>query len=224
MRDQATHVVGREGLLSDIVSLLAAPGCVVTLSGDPGVGKTTVFTEALSRVSGDWRWSWRCAQAEGDLGLSVLADLFASVPEAAASNLPAPQRHAVDVILFRTATGERTDPVDERLLGATTLTLLRALSDRGSVLLAIDDLQWCDRTSLAALSFALNRLADAPLAVLAATRLDIARALPRCQWVEVAPLPANAMAVITREALGQAASDATVTEIVDASAGNAFVA
>jgi hypothetical protein len=82
---------------------LGRPGAVVTLVGDPGVGKTTVWEAGLAVRSADWSWTARCLEVEVDLGLAVLADLFAALPESVVARLPELQRYAVEFVLCREA-------------------------------------------------------------------------------------------------------------------------
>jgi DNA-binding CsgD family transcriptional regulator/Tfp pilus assembly protein PilF len=220
---RSSHLVGRDDLLDDILALLEVPGAVVTLVGEPGIGKTSVLVEALGRARVKWRWAWQCLEAEAELGLAVLADLFASAPLSILEALPDPQRRAVDVVLYR-APVDREQPVDERLLGATTLSLLRARAAVGPILIGLDDLQWCDPTSLAALSYALPRLGDTPVAMLAACRPGTDRVLARSTRVEVARLSSASVGVLVAEVLGADAGGPTVAQIADISGGNPFFA
>ena len=56
------------------------------------------------------------------------------------------------------------------LVAAAVLSLLAAESERAPVLVLVDDLQWVDRESAAALGFAARRLRDDPVCFLWAAR------------------------------------------------------
>jgi DNA-binding CsgD family transcriptional regulator len=94
-------------------------------------------------------------------------------PEAFAS-LPAVQQEALDAALLR---GGRQDshPCPRAIATAAT-SLLRAVAQEHSVLVAIDDLHWLDRASADALVFALRRLPRGSVRVLATLRTPSALA------------------------------------------------
>src|SRR5438105_1177575 len=91
--------VGRTDLIEQVVATLRDGG-VTCLVGEPGVGKTTVWRACLDRVSYTRRWTFTCSEAEQQLGLTALADLFAWAPSDVVAQLPPPQRRAVDVVLL----------------------------------------------------------------------------------------------------------------------------
>ena len=215
----------RESLARHVTGLLARHS-MVTIVGEAGIGKTTVLAEVLDGLRADWTWAVSCQQVEADLGLSVLADLYDSVPPAAVAALPAPQRHAVEVVLYRAEPGGGLD-ITDRLLAVTTLSLLRHVTARGTALLAVDDLQWCDRSSLAALAYAARRLRAPAFRLVGTARTAVGPA------VGVLDLPGPAVTVPplrpaeTRQLVRSIASDASTTAVemaVQTSAGNPFFA
>src|SRR6185437_10338061 len=78
------------------------------------------------------------------------------------SALPAPQRRALEVALLH---AEGT--ADPHAVAAGFLGLLRAA---GPVVVSIDDVQWLDAASRAAIAFAFRRLTAEPVAILVAQR------------------------------------------------------
>ena len=100
------------------------------------------------------------------------------------ADLPAGQRSALEaaLLLGRPA---RTSP-DARAVSLAVLGVLRALASGAPLTIAIDDVQWADSPSARALAFALRRLADKPVTVIAAKRsasgepdpLDLVGSLP----------------------------------------------
>jgi len=102
-----SSVVGREPELTVVEAFLAAGegrGALAIL-GEPGIGKTTVWEEAVSlaRSRGATVLVARPAESEAKLSFAGLADLLSTVPEELFSELPAPQRAGLDAALLRTA-------------------------------------------------------------------------------------------------------------------------
>lgn len=164
-----SDLVGREPELAALRLVLdgvvAARG--VVLSGQAGVGKTallrTVIAEALSR---DFVvLSTVASAAETRLSYAGLADLVGAVFDGVVDELPEPQSTALQVALLRVS----GQVVDAHTVCAGFLSILRCLTSRSPVLVAVDDLQWMDDPSSRALAFALRRLGDEPV-VLVATR------------------------------------------------------
>lgn len=145
------------------------PACLA-IDGVPGIGKSTLW-----RVIGDEAAAAgmrllvsRPSELEMDLAHVTLADLFQSVAVEVRPALPVSQRRALDGVLL---TGEEHAPgADLRALGTAILTSLRHLVTDGPVMLAIDDLQWADRASAAALSFVGRRLKTERVGFLLARR------------------------------------------------------
>jgi predicted ATPase len=154
------HIVGRDEELQQIVASIASdadgPSALV-VEGEPGIGKTTLWREAL-RVAGEQGstvLSCRPASSETRLSFAGLADLLEPVLGDLRPQLPRPQRRALDVaLLLRDPNGP---PPDERAVGAALTTALRTLASTTPVLVAIDDVQWLDASTAAALSFAMRQ-------------------------------------------------------------------
>ncbi|MGK4007462.1 protein kinase [Sorangium sp. So ce1036] len=105
---------------------------------------------------------------------------------------------------------------------------LRAECAAQPVLLALEDLHWADRASIAAISAALRELADQPLLVLATARPEIKQAYPDL-WAEhgrqelwLRQLSPKACARLAREVLGDAAGETLVARVVEQSDGHPF--
>ena len=147
------------------------------------------------------------AQSEAELAFSSLADLLGPALGDVVGELPPPQRSALEAaLLLESPGGGRTD---RRAVGAGLLNALRALAAEGPLLVAIDDVQWLDRSSAAALQFAFRRLRDEPVALLLARRPGNAdegleQALPAEQVlrVEIGPLDFLAMNRVVQDRLG----------------------
>lgn len=169
-------VVGRERELATIGRLLERGRdaySALLLSGEAGIGKTTVWQEAVRRAEEAGFRVLRCrpGQAEARLGYAALSDLLSPVGEDVLAALPEPQRDALEAALLRAS--PRGAGSASRAVAAGLLSVLRGIAEQPPVLVAIDDAQWLDRPSEAALAFALRRLEpETPLALLIAHRTD----------------------------------------------------
>ena len=77
------------------------------------------------------------------------------VGDALLARLPGPQKRALEVALLR-ADADRGPPAPQAV-AAGSLNVLRQLADAGPVVVAIDDVQWLDAPSAAAIAFAARR-------------------------------------------------------------------
>ncbi len=152
-----------------LASATSGPSALL-IEGEPGIGKTTLWLEALelARDNGFRVLSARAAVAESVLAYTVLADLLDGVPASAWADLPEPQRSAVDQVLMRAANGASTD---QRAVAAAFLSVVEYLTDDGPLLVAIDDLQWIDPSSMHVVAFAARRLTG-PVGILGSVRTD----------------------------------------------------
>lgn len=191
----SVRLVGRSTELGAVAATLAAarsePSCLI-LEGEPGIGKTTVWTMALriAREQGFQVLSTRPTAAESVLAYASLADLLADAEAADAravgwQTLPQAQRLALDQVMLRAA--PESSPTDPRAVAAGFASVLGRLAARGPVLVAVDDVQWLDSSSAAALSFVVRRLSG-PVAVVGATRIDGSGGEQRIQFDGKAPV------------------------------------
>lgn len=166
-----TVVIGRDAELAAVRDALASPGAVVVLTGEPGIGKTAVWREAVAGLDAGQRVLTAVAfEGEGNLGYAVLADLLESLA-GDISRLPEPQRVALEGAVIR----RREADAEERTVATAVLSLFRGLG--GPTVVAVDDVQWLDEQSAAALGFAVRRLAEAPVRFLFTRRGDAASAV-----------------------------------------------
>ena len=109
--------------------------------------------------------SVRGVESEVELAFAGLAELCAGEMERVGL-LPEPQARALEAALAR-----RDAPAGDRFaIGAAVLSLLAVAAGSGSVLVVVDDAQWLDASSAAALLFAARRLRGEGVALLVATR------------------------------------------------------
>jgi DNA-binding NarL/FixJ family response regulator len=205
--------------------------CVVAIVGEPGIGKTTLWQAAVehARARGTRLLIARPTESEARLAFAGLADLLADVPDELFARLPEPQRVGLDAALLRVASAR---PPERRVVGAGFLTLLRALAGESEVVCAIDDLQWLDASSAAAVEFALRRLGAEPVRGLfsvRATELERAQTagLQRdlhVEYVELGPLSVAALHRVLTQELGRTFPRPTLVRIAEAAGGNPLYA
>jgi DNA-binding NarL/FixJ family response regulator len=163
-------LAGREQELARIDALMgdAAEGRsgALLVVGEPGVGKTTLLEVARARAGSFTCLATRGIQAESQLAWAGLFGLLNPIRDRVA-DVTDPQASALGSALGW-ARGEAT--ADPFLLGAATLSLLAAAAERRPVLVLVDDVQWLDPESAAAIAFAARRLGPDAVAFLLAAR------------------------------------------------------
>jgi predicted ATPase len=167
------EVVGRGNELAAVERFLerARGGLsALVLEGEAGIGKTTIWHEAvdMARTAGFTVLTSGPARSEQGLTLGGLTDLFADVDDEVLGGLPDPQRHALEIALLRLEPSGSLP--DQRTLSVAVAGLLRALTTRSPVLIAVDDTQWLDESSAAIVTYAVRRLTDRPLGLLVSVR------------------------------------------------------
>ena len=232
----ATEIVGREEELSSVQAFLddARRGAAtLVLEGEAGIGKSTLWEAGVqhARARGLTVLSSRPAEAEHALGHVGLADLLEGIVDDLLSALLTPRRRALQVALLREEPSG--DPVDRRTLAVAVRDALQLLSERGPILVAVDDIQWLDVSSSCALAFAVRRLDASPVSVLLARRLvegahqsELERALnaDRVRQMVVGPLSVGALHRFLRDRLGTSFPRQTLLRIHERSGGNPFFA
>ena len=229
-------VVGREAELAAIDGVLTEARenlRLLVISGDAGIGKTTVWREGIERSAahGFRALSCRAAQAESRLSFAGLGDLLGPVEEQAFAALPAPQRRALEIALLRvTAEGSAPEP---RAIATGLVSLLSKLVSDGPLLLALDDVQWLDRPTARAVEFALRRIETKPVAVLMTVRVDerervagLLSAVPgeRVRRCSLGPLSLGALYEVVGAQLEQPPTRPLLASIARASGGSPFYA
>jgi DNA-binding CsgD family transcriptional regulator len=166
-------VIGRAAELSAVEACLdgLATGSVsLILEGEAGIGKTTVWLAAVERAQARSLRVLMCrpVEAETPMSFAALLDLFEAVTDSDLAELPAPQRRALEIVLLRSDPGG--ERIDQRTVSVAVLSLLRVLAKKSPVVVAIDDAQWLDVSSAAALRFALRRITTERVGLVASVR------------------------------------------------------
>jgi DNA-binding CsgD family transcriptional regulator len=233
----AGDVIGRESELAILHlfldSIPTGPSALL-LSGEPGIGKTTVWKEGLAGALQRGYLTLSCGPVEAETRLSytVLGDLVEPVLDESLPTLPEPQRAALEVALLRSPrTGGRAD---QRAVSLAVLGCIRAVASTAPVVVAIDDAQWMDLPSARVLQFVVRRLRDEPIGVLTAVRrsdgdvdpLGVLPAFPQesVHAVHVGPLSLDDIERVILETVGEGFPLTTLLRIHEMSGGNPFFA
>jgi DNA-binding CsgD family transcriptional regulator len=149
-------------LLSDARSGVSG---VVAIVGEPGIGKSALLDEARRLADGFTVLQARGVESEARVPFGGLLELLRPALGRLRA-IPGPQADALGRALAL-----QPGPTGERFaVGAATLSLLAAEAEERPVLVLLDDAQWLDDSSAAALLFAIRRLVADPIAVLVAVR------------------------------------------------------
>ena len=212
-----SRFVGRAGELAELESALAAGGGAIGIVGDPGVGKSRLVHEFVSR----------CAAR----GVTVHATA------AVAHGRDAPLLAALALFRSILGTGESDAPAVFDLLGAgdpeldfetrrrrAVQALARELATRSpeGAVLVVEDLQWLDDASAAYLEALAEAVAGAPLLLICTCRSEHPAAWMHDR-IDLAPLDAQATDELLAELLGRDGSIAGLPALIEArAAGNPF--
>jgi hypothetical protein len=212
-------LVGREAELARVDVFLAGVGSgspqSLLIEGEPGVGKTALWSEGLSsaRVRGYRTLVARPVEIEAALSFAGLVDLLEPVLEETVPGLPEPQRRALEIaLLLRPA----DVAPDRRALATGFLNVLRTLAAGSPLIVAVDDEQWLDSSSAAVVAFAARRLQAERVAFLLSRRIDGAGSsreldsalVGRVEHLCPAPLSLGAVHRLLQLRLGRAFSPA----------------
>ncbi|UQU68253.1 LuxR family transcriptional regulator [Couchioplanes caeruleus] len=200
-----------DGLLTDA---RAGRSDALVLTGEPGIGKTTLIKYALDHAEGMRVLSARGYEAESEIPFAGLSDLLRPVL-GELDGLPAPQAAALRSAL---ALGP---PVagDRFSVCAATVGLLSAAAQSGPLLVVVDDLQWLDASSREAVLFAGRRLQADGIALLLATRSASDTAELRAPHIALSGLSLEEVDTLARATL-TATPAGTAARLHAATAGN----
>jgi DNA-binding CsgD family transcriptional regulator len=227
------ELVGREEELASLLALLDARDglpAVAVVTGEAGIGKTTLSLAAVEAAQGRGYLVLSCRPAEAEAAFSFvgLADLIGGVVPDVLPQLPRPQRRALEAALALSESDGA--PADEGVVAFAFLSTLRRLAVGNPLLLAIDDVQWLDAPSLAMLRFTLSRLETEPVVAILTARdevpLWLRRDLPdeRLRRIELGRLSVGALHELLRTRVGTVLPRPTLLRIWEASGGNPFFA
>lgn len=135
--------LAEQAAVASFLDAAAATATGLIIDGEPGIGKTTLFRDAVDAASAR---GFKVLTAQGDPGevtfaFAALSDLLADVDQEVSGFLSPLQRAALDGLLRQNQGPAATD---ERGAAAAFQSMVQWLADRAPVLIAIDDGQWLD--------------------------------------------------------------------------------
>ena len=236
--DQKLDLLERDtelGALEDLFGSGDAGGLLLAIEGPPGIGKTALMAEAKSRGSeaGMRVLGARGSELERSFSFGVVRQLFEPLLVSLSEDERADALAGAAALaepLFNPELFNETG-ADSSLATLHGLYWLSAnLAARRPLLLAIDDLHWCDLPSLRWLAYLLPRMEGLALSVLVGLRpaeagedpalLDQIVADPLATVIRPAPLSLEATARFLREALSPSADDAFCASCHEETGGN----
>lgn len=233
----SVSVVGRDSELAsilDFVARISDGAAALVLEGEAGMGKTTLWRAAVEHAAdrGVLVLQSEPVESETTLSFAGLGDLLDPVLDRALAVLPPVQVRALTRAL---ALGDDDQPdLDARALRVAIMGCIRALAEERPVLVAIDDSQWLDYASSAALAYGVRRFRAEPIGLLLSRRSGMESVLlsellrspagERFTNVQVGLLDHVELGRVIHEHLGASLARPLLAEVHQASGGNPFYA
>jgi DNA-binding CsgD family transcriptional regulator/tetratricopeptide (TPR) repeat protein len=230
-------MIGRSAELAELEAALADAAqdhaSVAFVAGEAGVGKTRLLAELMERARGGDALvlAGETVDFGGEGELPYLPLVAALRP--LARERDAALTEAVAPLL----PGRDVGAGDQARLFEGLLELLQVLGERRPVLLVIEDLQWADRSTRAALAFLARSLTDERVLVVGSYRPDELgrshplRALlaelevaPRVRRVQLEPLSREELAELLADVLGTPPADDLLERLWTRCGGNPLFA
>ena len=207
----------------------------LVVEGDAGIGKSTLmFGAAAEAESRGFRvLSTQGSPAEVTFAYASVADLLREVDSETLTSLPELQRLALERAQIGDVDGAGP-ATDERTVAIALLSVIERCGTQGPVLLVIDDAQWLDASSRAAIGFAARRLTG-PVGIVLSFRTGDPDSADERSWlqfrhpeslgrVNMQPLSHRALHVMIADRLGHTLPRPTMSRIYEISGGNPFFA
>jgi DNA-binding CsgD family transcriptional regulator len=217
-----------------LVADVAAGPTGFVVEGEAGIGKTTLYRDAieLAQSEGFQVLAAHGSPGEVNFAFAALADLFAEVDPDVFADLPSVQQDVLDRIMLRGNAGP-TLP-DERAAAAVLYSVVQRLEARAPVLIAIDDVQWLDTPSSAAVRFVARRVKGS-VGILVTARTGDSESPDSSSWLQMrhpdavrrmrmAPLTRGGVDALIAARQGSAITRAQLRRIYEISGGNPLYA
>jgi DNA-binding CsgD family transcriptional regulator len=217
-------LVGRADELARVERLLDAArdgrSEALLLAGEAGIGKTALLRHGVeqARAAGLLVLAAHGVQSESDLPFAGLSELLGPRLERLDA-IPAAQAAALRGALALSGTVAPSTQ-DRFAVSAAVLSLLAGAAEEQPVLVAVDDIQWLDPSSLESLLFAGRRLRAEGIALLATLRTGHSVPAPWLDRLEVPPLPAGDARALLRTVGGEPLAPSVTERLVQDAAGN----
>ncbi len=221
------------GMLAGLDEIAAgAPGHIVELVGEAGIGKSTVARAVVAHATAArWRvWAASPTAAEAELPWTGLAQLLTDVDADDLGGLVAGERAQLD----RATSVRRDEPVEPELVAFGLASLVDSALRRADtpLLVVVDDHHWLDRASAGALAYALRRIVGHRAAALLASRpgrstpIEPARLAGESHSarVELVGLEPDEVRQAVSEATGLVLSRAAIAKLCRRTGGNPLYA
>jgi DNA-binding CsgD family transcriptional regulator len=226
-------LVGREaelGTLDGFLAAIPAGSRALLIRGDPGIGKTSLWTAGCARAAADGMLVLAASglEAEMPLGLAALGDLVEPVLGEIGALADHHRRSLAVAVGLEAAAG----PAPDRLaVSRAFLAAVRVLAHECPLLVAIDDVQWLDPASRRVLAYTLRRLGAERVGVFATLRgaetqdpLQLRTAFGEgSRELVLKPLSPGAISHLVRSRVG-GLTRALLVRLYEASAGNPMFA
>jgi DNA-binding CsgD family transcriptional regulator len=161
--------VNRTTIAAVIRGVAASASGRVLVTGEAGIGKSTLVDAAFGQLGAAGFTVLRAspAFAERYTAYSMLLDLLDGLDWDSVTGLPDEHRTILEIALGR---AQSSTEIPTLATAVAVEGILAALSARAPVVLLIDDLQWADQESLAAVERAVRRLPSRAVSLVATIR------------------------------------------------------
>ena len=230
-------IAGRDAELEaveDFLAKISSGSAALVLEGEAGMGKTTLWRAAVenAREQGLTVLQAQPVESETTLSFAGIGDLLDPFLDVSLDGLAPVQRRALERAL---ALGEEDgQALDPRVLRVAVMSSIRMLAADRPVLLAIDDSQWLDYASSAALAYGVRRFRTEHVGLLLSRRSGLESVLLNelvrspagnlFTRIHVDPLDVVALGRVIHVHLGSSLPRPLLAEVHDASGGNPFFA
>ena len=165
----APRIAGRQAELAAVRRHLEAGNGLLLVSGEAGIGKTTLVSAAAAATEG-FVATGHCLPLSTEVPLLPVADCVRSVHEAdpdwlrrAITTCPPYVGSSLASLVPEASSGDPAQTEDRQLLFAAVAVLLRTLATEQPLVLLIEDLHWADPATLDMLEHLLGRPLLVPL-------------------------------------------------------------